>query len=583
MKSTGISTRLTAEGPFGPSKVAAHLSDTLWRTLQTFNLSRLLFVGVLLAYLGLSIKHGTAADISALQVVGGAYLTWALGCVALAARWQHGLTGQLLLQLTLDIVFISALYLMADPGRSELAVFYLFPLTAGAVLAPRIPALFFAALASLVLLGEGGYRFWRFAQDAPLMQAGIYGATFFASVLLINRLAAGLIWQEQLASERGESLQVQQAINRLVIADMRDGVLVVSPDGRLETANPAARRMLGLAPSADLTQVHEDIDALPSVADAYADWLVRLKAGQGGAPVAASVFVMLRSRGPSASGTGLAMPLQSAAPLHLKLRFARLEASVLQPGRTLVFIQDVSEIENQAQQLKLASMGRLTASIAHEVRNPLSAIAHAASLLREEEQGQVAMRLLKIVGDNVQRLDRMVEDILRLSRKAQLPAIPLVLAPALEQIVAEFVAEAGIDPARVRIVSDRPGARARFDPLHLREVLINLLGNAVRYASQQAGSIRVLVEGDEQGQLELHVQDDGPTITPQVRDHLFEPFYTTSHKGTGLGLYLARELCLNNGARLDYEYRADLPSAAASKAVGGRFVITFFASGPLPA
>jgi two-component system sensor histidine kinase PilS (NtrC family) len=237
----------------------------------------------------------------------------------------------------------------------------------------------------------------------------------------------------------------------------------------------------------------------------------------------------------------------------------------------VIFMQDVSAIEEQAQQLKLASMGRLTASIAHEVRNPLSAIGHATALLAEDLHGPAEARLLRIVNDNVARVNRMVEDILKLSRKAQPHAAPVRLAAFLEELKAEFTETHGLVPDTVWIGADGD-AQVRFDSLHLREVLVNLLGNAIRYASGKPGSIRVFAAPDATGRIELHVQDDGPGITPEVRAHLFEPFYTTSSKGTGLGLYLARELCLNNGAMLDYETRA---AAAGASEAGGRFVITF--------
>ena len=239
----------------------------------------------------------------------------------------------------------------------------------------------------------------------------------------------------------------------------------------------------------------------------------------------------------------------------------------------MIFLQDVSAIENQAQQLKLASMGRLTASIAHEVRNPLSAIGHATALLAEDLHGKAEVRLLKIIGDNVARVNRMVEDILQLSRKAQPYAEPVQLAPFLVELKNEFCETQAL-PDEMVWLGGAGAIEVRFDALHLREVLVNLLGNAIRYASRAPRSIRIWPELDAFGTLELHVQDDGPGITPEVRAHLFEPFYTTSSKGTGLGLYLARELCLNNGAKLDYESRFDTAAIKPRKA-SGRFVITF--------
>jgi two-component system sensor histidine kinase PilS (NtrC family) len=167
----------------------------------------------------------------------------------------------------------------------------------------------------------------------------------------------------------------------------------------------------------------------------------------------------------------------------------------------------------------------------------------------------------------------MVEDILKLSRKVQPNGEPVRLGAFLAELKAEFSGTYDLGDDIVWI-GQAGQAEVRFDALHLREVLLNLLGNAVRYASRRPASIRIFTVRDALGGMELHVQDDGPGITPEVRAHLFEPFYTTSSKGTGLGLYLARELCLNNEAMLDYEYRFEDGMAQAATA-SGRFVITF--------
>jgi two-component system sensor histidine kinase PilS (NtrC family) len=314
------------------------------------------------------------------------------------------------------------------------------------------------------------------------------------------------------------------------------------------------------------------------VAQAFATWAtgaaapafsaVEPVAGEAGPDVA---WVILKPFQDVAPGQGARA--RRDQPAHLQLRFARVAASPGTPGRSVIFLQDVSAIENQAQQLKLASMGRLTASIAHEVRNPLSAIGHATALLAEDLHGKAEVRLLKIIGDNVARVNRMVEDILQLSRKAQPYAEPLLLAPFLAELKAEFCETQDLADDIVWL-GGAGAIEVRFDALHLREVLVNLLGNAIRYASRGPGSIRIWPELDAFGTLELHVQDDGPGITREVRAHLFEPFYTTSSKGTGLGLYLARELCLNNGAKLDYESRIDA-AAPGERRASGRFVITF--------
>ncbi len=194
----------------------------------------------------------------------------------------------------------------------------------------------------------------------------------------------------------------------------------------------------------------------------------------------------------------------------------------------------------------------------------------------EESQDPGQTRLLTIVADNVTRLNRMIEDILRLSRKANRPDEPLPLAPTIGAILAEFIETQGVPQELIRVAPIGPH-QVWFDGMHLQEVLLNLLSNALRYASGRPGSIRIDIVPTSSARLELHVQDDGQAITPEVRAHLFEPFYTTSSKGTGLGLYLARELCLNNGAVLDYEYRNDIAGGEADRTrePSGRFVVTF--------
>jgi two-component system sensor histidine kinase PilS (NtrC family) len=533
---------------------------TLWRSLQTLTVTRIVIALVLLVYLGVSVAGGGVRLDSVNANTCLFYLAAALLFAALAARWRRRFALQLGGQIALDLAVISLLYLATGGMRSGLGILYLFPLAGAAILAPLTLALFASAVATLFLLLETTWQVFIHERSTSLMQAGLYGAAFFAGTLVVNRLAARLIKQEELAAQRGADLRIQQLINGIVIADVGDGILVVGDDSDVFTGNPAARRMLGLEGEAAGFRLGE-APGLEPLAQAFGAWLQ--------APDEGSVFVTVK---PYREDSG---PLRGRRdqPVHLKLRFARVDTAGAAPGRSVVFMQDVSAIENQAQQLKLASMGRLTASIAHEVRNPLSAIGHATALLAEDLHGPAEVRLLKIVSDNVARVNRMVEDILQLSRKVQPNGEPLQLAAFLAELKAEFCETHGL-AGDVVYIGDAGQSAVRFDPLHLHEVLLNLLGNAVRYASREPGSIRIFPARDAAGRIELHVQDDGPGITPEVRAHLFEPFYTTSSKGTGLGLYLARELCLNNDAKLDYEYRFDAAGDGPRRA-SGRFVISF--------
>jgi two-component system sensor histidine kinase PilS (NtrC family) len=557
---------------------------TLWQTLLTFNVTRVLITIVLLIYLVLSTKTGiSAAERLHYSETSILYFVLAIFFATLALNFRKRFLLQVLSQILIDIAAISVLYLLSDGSKSGLAILYLFPLAGCAILAPLVWALFFASGVTFVLLAESAYQIFQAGEDASLSQAGLYGAAFFAAVVVINRLADKLITQEDLAARRGRDLRIQQAINRLIIADMGDGVLVVSRDGTVLTGNPAAERMLGLSlPHDKPLYTLTDVPSLMPIAEAFFIWKARIAKSRP-TQENSSLFVMVKP--------GDETTLQNSTTIwggrreltaHLKLRFAKVEAEGLTEERSVIFLQDVTEIENQAQQLKLASMGRLTASIAHEVRNPLSAISYAASLLQEELSSPSQARLLNIVSDNVSRLNRMIEDILSLSRKVQSHGEPVSLAAFFDEFLEEF-RETNTLAKDLIYVGNMGTYRVQFDPLHLREVMMNLLSNALRYASGEPGSIRIQAVSDGSNRLELHVQDDGPAISAEVRAHLFEPFYTTSSKGTGLGLYLARELCLNNGAMLDYEYRIDGMEGNAVNSLdpAGRFVITLAVAEPL--
>lgn len=553
----------------------ANVSDarlTFWRTLQTFALTRVLITLVLLGYLSINTqKFWSPQENVPYLGMFVVYLVFSLACLLLSIYWKQRFLWQLIAQISIDITAIFLLYVSLGGVKSGLSILFLLPLAGCAILAPLVLALFFVATVTILMLTENGYQFLNTNADISSSQVGLYGAAFFIIIYAINRLAAKLIKQETLAQERGKALHVQQAINRLVMDDIGDGIVVVDRKGRVLTVNPAAAQMLGFASSSETTYGRlSELPWLAPIAEAFSVW----KAGfgmRGSTQSNQPCYVLIKhSEGTTLQGTSTVLGIRRDLATHLKLRFAKVSASGLVEERVVIFLQDVTEIENQAQQLKLASMGRLTASIAHEVRNPLSAIGHATALLIEDEEVVGRQRLLSIVTDNVARLNRMIEDILKLSRKAHQYHEPLSLQVLLNDILEELRETHEIAPNLIAL-DNIAGHTVRFDPLHLREIIVNLLTNALRYASGAAGSIHVFVMSGSAHRLELHVQDDGPQITSDVRAHLFEPFYTTSSKGTGLGLYLARELCLNNGAILNYEYRTE----GEPTQLTGRFVIAF--------
>jgi two-component system sensor histidine kinase PilS (NtrC family) len=249
---------------------------------------------------------------------------------------------------------------------------------------------------------------------------------------------------------------------------------------------------------------------------------------------------------------------QHALPeLQLRARFAR------PPGETsdefVVFLDDVREVEERAQQLKLAAMGRLTASIAHEIRNPLAAISHAGQLLAEDANEPLQQRLAGIVRENTLRLNRLVDDVLRVARRESPLGDEIELGAFIKEWLTEFERDRGLQAGRVELIAE-PNVMVKFELSHLRQVLFNLVDNALRFASSKRGAVRIVVERaiDDGGRVRLWVFDDGPGISAEAQSTLFEPFYTTRAGGTGLGLYIAREFCVANRCELVFAGRREL-------------------------
>lgn len=545
--------------------------NSFWRSLDALNVTRLLIAALLFLVWGLGAPRLLySTTFFTFFNICVSYLGFAALFILLTIFHRQHFYAQLFTQIIVDTIVVCLLYITGSGMKGGMAILFLFPLTSAAILVRMSIALLFASLVTIFLLVDAIVRFFYLLTDVSFTQAGLYGGSFLSAVYIVNRLAAKLINQEKLTTQHEQALQMQEAINSIVIAEMDDGVMVVGQDGSIFACNPAAENMLGLAlKDAPKRLKLSDVAYLTPLRTAFETWM---RNKEEGTPSSAEFSAYLVIKPAEEVATTTVFRREKPAPLgtHLKLRFARAATDPLLKGVSVIFLQDVAKIDDRAQQLKLASMGRLTASIAHEVRNPLAAISHASALFGEDAQSPNQQRLLKIVSDNVTRLNRMVEDILNLSRKAQSKE-QINLAEALDEIQTSLVEMQGMRPETL-VIHVPSHYRVRFDPVHLREVILNLLNNALRYASGQPGCILLYTVQATPTRLELHVLDDGQPITSSVRAHLFEPFYTTSRQGTGLGLYLARELCSNNGAMLDYEYHPDPFGAEEPR---GRFVITF--------
>ncbi len=514
-----------------------NVAPSYWSSLRWLAASRVAIALVLFAFFPLHDTGQLPGGLGDPALYGGAALLYLLAAVLFLStldRFRAHFHALVLAQALTDIVALSTLMHAAGGLKSGLLVLLIVALAGSAIVATRRTAAFFAAAATLFVLAQTGWQLLRGGDAASLMLAGLVGIACFAAAMTVNWLATRLHAQERIAQMRADDLRRQLAVTSRVVAELAHGVMIVDAAGAVRAMNPAARALLGIATQAPATLAEAGEGSVAGrgwamLRDAYARWR-----GSGGAKGAESDLELLIADGRAT---------------RVRLRFL----GAVETGEdTVVMIEDQRLVEDRAQQLKLASMGRLSASIAHEIRNPLGAIRHANGLLAERISDPSLERLTRIVESNTVRIDRIVEDVLSIARRDRSADESIEPQPFLDRLVDEFVSTSGAERARigVRLASEQP---IRFDSNHLRQVLLNLLANALRYASTATDAVRIEWRERDDRRLELRVSDDGPGLTEEMREHAFEPFYTTESRGTGLGLYLARELCHASGATIRYE------------------------------
>jgi two-component system sensor histidine kinase PilS (NtrC family) len=535
--------------------------DRLWRGFMT---ARVTIALVLLALLStLYMLLGAALGISDWLVGLAATYLIATLAVRLFARPQppgSAFDPQWVSTIGVDLVAFSTLQLL-QAGNINYGPLFALPVLMAAVLGSRLLALGTAAGVALLLLAEA----WVMVLQAPqelatrFLQAGLTGMGYFAVAVLVNQLAARLAREEAAARNSRQMARVQAQVNELVIENLGDGVLVVDADGRVRAANPAARKQLG--------NVGMATDQ-PLMLTAHEPW-------QPLAELARLTFTTeLSQRADVAIDDGF------SSPRRVQVR-TRLTAAQDDLAHTLcvMFLQDLRELEARLRTEKLAAMGRMSAAVAHEIRNPLAAIAQANALLEEDLSDPAQRQLSALVRQNAQRLTQIVDDILNISRVQhqgpEATAPKLALDESVSVACTDWARQTGVGE-RLELALAGGGAQVLFEGDHLRRILINLLDNAHRYASSEPASIRVLTQcvGREST---LRVWSDGPPLEAAVRHHLFEPFFSSESRSSGLGLYICRELCERHGAQIGYR-RGIGPGRAPRQ--GNEFFVVFRPQGP---
>lgn len=483
-----------------------------WRDRELWdNYNSTLYLKISLAYLVVSLA--------------AASLSWLLK----QFRFDYQLT---FLTIT-DIFFIVALIYAAGGLRSGLGLLLVVSIASASLISQGRLALFYAALASIALLLEQSYQLITWDTNyADYTHAAMLSLSCFATAWVGYSLAKRMLQSEALASQRGIDLENLAQINALIIQEMKDGVLVVDNDFKLRHHNFQAEDLLGNPEQAWSAMTLKN--ASPELAELMHDWI---------------------DEGSSETTTDniKSNPIKlSIEERELSIRFMPVGTDRRQGA--VIFIEDWSQMQTQAQQQKLAALGRLTANIAHEIRNPLSAISHANQLLQEDDQFEPASRrMLQIIEDNVQRMDQIVQDVLELNRRDRTHQETVALKDFLLEFHNQFCQVEKIPPAGFKLSLGEREEQIMFDRRHLNQILWNLCRNGWRHSKQDNASLTLSLHIPNNAQaVRMEITDDGPGVAPNAIQHLFEPFFTTESTGSGLGLYIARELCEANGGSIKY-------------------------------
>ncbi|MET0383228.1 MAG: ATP-binding protein, partial [Burkholderiaceae bacterium] len=463
-----------------------------------------------------------------------------------SARWQWWMT------IGVDLLVFGAIHWNDPASPLNFAALLVLPVLMAGILTPRLPALATAAGVALMLLAAVGRLAGSVPDSAGMMsQAGLSGVGLFLVALLAGELSMRLAHEERTARDNRERARQQAQLSRLVIEDMNDGVLVIDRQLRVRAANPSARRLL----AADV----ERCPSPPFSLRLHPGWIVL-------AHEVESAF--RRGHWPTAPlDLNVLLEDNARRALHVRGRFTRsrsdagqsAEAAPADEPLCVLFIEELRMVQARLRQERLAAMGRISAGVAHEIRNPLAAISQANALLEEDELRPDQRRLVRIMNDNIGRLRRIVDDVMEAAPGSLSPSRTLDANAEIAGICGEWARTAGLalgGASRLQVLLPGAPVGVVFDSDHLRRVLVNLLDNAARYATSVPGGMRVTLETtDGGGWALLSVASDGDPIPPEVEPYLFEPFHSTRSRGTGLGLYICRELCERHGARIDFRRR----------------------------
>jgi two-component system sensor histidine kinase PilS (NtrC family) len=502
-----------------------------WRVLAVLNFYRVLVPLVLVGLYSLGGARGFAVY-SAQLFFGAAifYLCFGLASVLLVRRQLASAYIQTILQAAVDMLALILLLHACGGVASGLGVLFLVPVGALAFLLPTRSALFLAAVAAIAILVDTIWQQLGGITDInSYATAGLLGVVLFSTATAASFAAVQMRESEALVRQKDVDLANLAELSQYIVQHLRESLLVVDAADKIRLINESAAEILGDNHAVPGALVGE---ASPRLLYSLSTWRQREQGDNS-----PSSFV-------AADGARVIQP-----------HFAPLGDT---PGPTLIFLEDTSLMAERVQQGKLAALGRLSASIAHEIRNPVGAMSHAGQLLAESTNiGIDERRLTDIIQSNSERVSTIINNVLQLSRREATKPTRLLLGDWLQDFLEEFCATMQVREAQIGVHEDEDDLEVRFDPSHLHQVVWNLCDNATKYGEARDGISFDIKLGrlHLRNRPYLEVSNCGPGIEAQAVDRIFEPFFTGRKGGTGLGLFIARELCQLNGAILLYEPR----------------------------
>ena len=501
-----------------------------WKLLWLYSIYRLALAGILFfagfsEYSPLKIEY---LDRDLFMLTIGLYLFLAITSnITAYIQWPDYLVQVSFITITDVIVMLKLIY--STGGMiSELGLLMTIPLFTLNLIRPGQISMFITAISIISLLALEVYlQKLQLSQANDLLQTGLLSLFILTGSWLGGKWTTRASNTAALAKRRGLDIANLSQLNQTILDELPSGILVVESSGAIRHINSTAWEFLGKPlnwRSRPLKQFAPELDKHLQV------WLHNI------------------------CPKIISCDIRHQGTMEIRTRFTQLGTQA--KNTTLINLEDTSEQRERVQEVKLASLGQLTANIAHEIRNPLGAISHSAQLLSESENlDDIDTRMVQIIQSNSKRMNLTIESVLNLSRKKKPKRETIQLKAWIREFLEDFITQSSLKKEQFKVFIVPADCTIEFDPAHLHQIIWNLCRNAIKHSTDDPSTLRLEIQGgipNHSRDIMLNICDNGRGITKEDQQRLFEPFYTTSDSGTGLGLFMSRELAMSNSGSLEY-------------------------------